>query len=75
MDSKSPMESKDPEAVLGTTTSLSSDKTKNMQDGVVYTIDAKAERALVWKFDLRLMPLLALMYLVCHDVDPDVKQT
>ncbi|KAL5624329.1 hypothetical protein BROUX41_004389 [Berkeleyomyces rouxiae] len=28
-----------------------------------YTIDPKAERALVWKFDLRLLPVLAVMYL------------
>lgn len=26
-------------------------------------IDARAERALVWKFDLRLLPVLAIMYL------------
>lgn len=26
-------------------------------------IDAKAERALVWKFDLRILPVLAVMYL------------
>jgi hypothetical protein len=26
-------------------------------------IDPKAERALVWKFDLRLLPVLAIMYL------------
>lgn len=26
-------------------------------------IDPKAERALVWKFDLRLLPVLATMYL------------
>ncbi|KAL1894465.1 hypothetical protein Cpir12675_003642 [Ceratocystis pirilliformis] len=28
-----------------------------------YVIDPKAERALVWKFDLRLLPVLAVMYL------------
>ena len=27
------------------------------------TIDPKAERSLVWKFDLRLLPVLAIMYL------------
>lgn len=27
------------------------------------TIDPKAERSLVWKFDLRLLPVLAVMYL------------
>lgn len=33
------------------------------EDGEVFVIDEKAERALVWKFDLRILPLLALMYL------------
>ncbi|ORY60913.1 putative MFS transporter [Pseudomassariella vexata] len=28
-----------------------------------FNIDPKAERALVWKFDLRLLPVLAIMYL------------
>lgn len=32
-------------------------------DGEIFTIDEKAERALVWKFDIRILPLLALMYL------------
>lgn len=27
------------------------------------TIDSRAERALVWKFDLRILPVLAVMYL------------
>jgi MFS family permease len=31
--------------------------------GEVYTVDPKAERALVWKFDLRILPVLAIMYL------------
>ena len=35
----------------------------NREDGEVFVIDRKAERALVWKFDLRILPLLALMYL------------
>ena len=26
-------------------------------------LDAKKERALVWKFDLRILPVLAIMYL------------
>jgi hypothetical protein len=30
---------------------------------VVTTIDPKAERRLVWKFDLRILPVLAVMYL------------
>ncbi|KAK3695722.1 MFS transporter [Podospora appendiculata] len=32
------------------------------------TIDPAAERALVWKFDLRLLPVLAVMYL-CNSLD------
>jgi len=32
-------------------------------DGETYTIDAAAERRLVWKFDLRILPILAVMYL------------
>lgn len=27
------------------------------------TIDSRAEQALVWKFDLRILPVLAIMYL------------
>jgi hypothetical protein len=30
---------------------------------VLTTIDPKAERALVWKLDLRVLPVLAVMYL------------
>lgn len=30
---------------------------------VMYTIDPEAERRLVWKFDLRILPVLAIMYL------------
>lgn len=34
------------------------------EDGeVLTTIDPKAESRLVWKFDLRLLPILAVMYL------------
>lgn len=47
--------------------SITSDKDGNTvverEDGEVFTIDRKAEKALVWKFDLRILPLLALMYL------------
>ena len=32
-------------------------------DGETYTIDAAAEKRLVWKFDLRILPILAVMYL------------
>ncbi|KAK3698040.1 hypothetical protein LTR37_017156 [Vermiconidia calcicola] len=40
----------------------------NRDDGEVFTIDQKAERALVWKFDLHILPLLTLMYL-CNALD------
>jgi hypothetical protein len=33
------------------------------EDGESYTIDRKAERKLLWKFDLRILPLLTMMYL------------
>lgn len=33
------------------------------EDGESYTIDRNAERALLWKFDLRILPLLTMMYL------------
>jgi hypothetical protein len=32
-------------------------------DGETYTIDASAERRLVWKFDLFILPILTLCYL------------
>jgi len=32
-------------------------------DGETYSIDAAAERRLVWKFDLRILPILSVMYL------------
>jgi hypothetical protein len=55
------------ESPLDRTTSITSDINGNTiitsSDGETFTIDRKAERALVWKFDLRILPLLALMYL------------
>ncbi|EME40139.1 hypothetical protein DOTSEDRAFT_74842 [Dothistroma septosporum NZE10] len=33
------------------------------ENGDSFTIDKKAERALLWKFDLRILPLLTMMYL------------
>lgn len=33
------------------------------ETGTAFTIDPAAERALVWKFDLRILPVLAVMYL------------
>lgn len=41
-------------------------KISSLDDFVVaeqFMVDPKAERALVWKFDLRLLPVLAVMYL------------
>ncbi|KAK0702996.1 major facilitator superfamily domain-containing protein [Lasiosphaeria miniovina] len=37
--------------------------TARAESHLLASIDAKAERALVWKFDLRLLPVLAAMYL------------
>lgn len=33
------------------------------EDGETFTIDKDAERRLLWKFDLRILPLLTMMYL------------
>jgi hypothetical protein len=33
------------------------------ENGDSFTIDKNAERALLWKFDSRILPLLAMMYL------------
>lgn len=33
------------------------------EDGESFHIDKKAERALLWKFDSRILPLLTMMYL------------
>lgn len=33
------------------------------EDGETFVIDKKAERRLLWKFDLRILPLLTMMYL------------
>jgi MFS family permease len=37
--------------------------TPNLEDGTSSVIDPAAERRLVWKFDLRILPVLAVMYL------------
>ena len=36
---------------------------KELAEGDTFVIDRKAERALVWKFDSRVLPVLAVMYL------------
>jgi hypothetical protein len=54
-----------PETVL-TKSPLDDDVNIAMQRseiGESRTIDARAERRLVWKFDLRILPVLACMYL------------
>ena len=52
---------------LERTVSITNDDNGNTvitrEDGEMFTIDKKAERRLVWKFDLHILPLLALMYL------------
>lgn len=52
---------------LQRTSSVCSDSKGNtvieQEDGETYIIDAAAERRLVRKFDLRILPLLAVMYL------------
>ena len=54
------------------TTSITVDDNGNTyitgEDGEVFTIGQKAERALVWKIDLHVLPLLTLMYL-CNALD------
>ncbi|KAI7170243.1 putative MFS transporter, partial [Hortaea werneckii] len=67
-DSKVPdTDGRTPFVELNRTTSITSDAKGNTiitgEDGETFTISEKAERALVWKFDLRVLPLLAMMYL------------
>lgn len=61
------IEAKSPSDELQRTTSITSDAQGNTivtkGDGETFTISDKAERALVWKFDIRILPLLAMMYL------------
>ena len=55
------------EYVDGTTAAVTNEADGNTvitrEDGDVFTIDKKAERKLLWKFDLRILPLLTMMYL------------
>lgn len=61
------IEAKSPSDEPQRTTSITSDAQGNTivtkGDGETFTISDKAERALVWKFDIRILPLLAMMYL------------
>jgi MFS family permease len=43
--------------------SVDKDNVSITQTGIITTIDPKKERAVVWKLDLHLLPLLAIMYL------------
>ncbi|CZT18558.1 uncharacterized protein RCC_04402 [Ramularia collo-cygni] len=57
----------DGKGVLERTRSITSDGKGNTivtdEDGETFVIDQKAERALLWQFDLRILPLLTMMYL------------
>jgi MFS family permease len=56
-----PMETATP---IKPTSSSDSKQSIDIQvDGETYTIDPSAEARLVWKFDLRILPILAVMYL------------
>jgi len=61
------IEAKSSSNELQRTTSIVSDSKGNTiitrEDGETFTISEQAECALVWKFDIRILPLLALMYL------------
>lgn len=52
---------------LQQTTSITKDPNGNtiiiQENGEQFTISPTAERALLWKFDLRILPLLTMMYL------------
>ncbi|KAG9944281.1 putative MFS transporter, partial [Aureobasidium melanogenum] len=43
--------------------SINKDNVSITQTGFITSLDAKKERAVVWKLDLHLLPLLAIMYL------------
>jgi len=42
---------------------ITQDVSKDNGQGINITIDSRAESTLVWKFDLRILPVLAVMYL------------
>ncbi|KAL4866249.1 hypothetical protein BDV12DRAFT_210610 [Aspergillus spectabilis] len=54
---------KTPEATLSKTFSESHGTVEVSRAALEETIDSRLERALVWKFDLRILPVLAIMYL------------
>ncbi|KXT03787.1 hypothetical protein AC578_752 [Pseudocercospora eumusae] len=51
------------ERTKSVTTYANGDTVIVREDGETFVIDKKAERALLWKFDLRILPLLTMMYL------------
>lgn len=61
------VDSKAPDDEMKRSASMTSDSNGNTvvtrETGETYLIEEKAERALVWKFDLHILPLLAIMYL------------
>ena len=61
IDTKVPAEGL--ERMTSITADESGDTVVRREDGETFVIGRKAEKALVWKFDLRILPLLALMYL------------
>lgn len=63
IDNKSPEEPTSPHKQTSITVDEYGNTHISKDDGETYTIDRAAERALLWKFDLRILPLLTLMYL------------
>ena len=56
--------SNDPEKVsVGEKVGSLSPSDTDAQNGTVIEIEPRRERALVWKFDVRILPVLAIMYL------------
>jgi hypothetical protein len=35
----------------------------DVEDGTTFVVDRKLEKKLLWKFDLHILPMLAIMYL------------
>lgn len=52
-----------PKRTQSVTTDANGNTVVVKEDGETFVIDKKAERALLWKFDLRILPLLTMMYL------------
>lgn len=55
--------SEEPHRAASITSDAKGNTIVTKEDGETFAFSEKAERALVWKFDARLLPLLALMYL------------